>query len=80
MLPRVKITCVYGCVFLFTSLPFCNVFMFLKQYCFGSRIEKITLEIPSNERSLIQARYRSLQRAADQPLFPHYDEIKRARI
>ena len=39
-----------------------------------------TLEIPSNERSLIRARYRSLQRAADQPLFPHYYGIKRARI
>ena len=28
-----------------------------------------TLEISSNERSLLQARHRSLQRAADQPLF-----------
>ena len=37
-------------------------------------------EIPSNERSLIRARYCSLQRAADQPLFPHYYGIKRARI
>ena len=37
-------------------------------------------EIPSNERSLIRARYRSLQRAADKPLFPHYYGIKRARI
>ena len=46
---------------------------------------RITLEIPSyevpfNERSLIRARYHSLQRAADQPLFPHYSGIKRARI
>ena len=40
----------------------------------------ITLEISFNERSLIQARHRSLQRAADQPLFPHYYRIKRARI
>ena len=31
-----------------------------------------TLEIPSNERSLIQARHCSLQRAADWLLFPHY--------
>ena len=37
-------------------------------------------EIPSNERSRIRARYRSLQRAADQPLFPHYYGIRRARI
>ena len=37
-------------------------------------------EIPSNERSLIRARYRSLQRAADQPLFPHYYGIRRAGI
>ena len=37
-------------------------------------------EIASNERSLIRARYRPLQRAADQPLFPHYYGIRRARI
>ena len=53
------------------------------------RFEKMTFditleipsnEIPSNERSLIRARYRSLRRAADHPLFPHYYGIKRARI
>ena len=31
----------------------------------------ITLDIPSNEGSLIRARHRSLQRAAHSPLFPH---------
>ena len=45
-----------------------------------STLEIPSNEIPSNERSLIRARYRSLQRAADQPLFPHYYGIKRARI
>ena len=30
----------YGCVSLFTSLKFCNFFMFLKQFCFGSLREK----------------------------------------
>ena len=38
------------------------------------------LEIPSDERFLIQARHSSLQRAADQPLFPYYYGIKRAPI
>ena len=45
-----------------------------------STLEIPSNEIPSNERSLIRARYRSLQRAADQPLFPHYYGIRRARI
>ena len=45
-----------------------------------STLEIPSNEIPFNERSLIRARYRSLQRAADQPLFPHYYGIKRARI
>ena len=63
-------------------------FRFLKKPCGAtsnlvgifSTLEIPSNEIPSNERSLIQARYRSLQRAADQPLFPHYYGIKRARI
>ena len=46
----------------------------------SSTLEIPSNEIPSNERSLIRARYRSLQRAADQPHFPHYYRIKRARI
>ena len=45
-----------------------------------STLEIPSNEIPSNESSLIRARYRSLQRAADQPLFPHYYGKKRARI
>ena len=50
----------------------------MRRICIYTRIP--SNEIPSNDRSLIRARYRSLQRAADQPLFPHYYGIKRARI
>ena len=44
------------------------------------RLEIPSNEIPSNERSLIRARYRSLQRAADQALVSHYYGIRRSNL
>ena len=52
----------------------------MQPYDTSNTFEIPSNEIPFNERFLIRARYRSLQRAADQPLFPHYYGIKRARI
>ena len=57
-----------------------EIFQFPARYDYVCTLEIPSNEIPSNERSLIRARYRSLQRAADQSLYPHYYGIKRARI
>ena len=74
---------IYQNAYTFFELLFENsIFKIVRKFGtkFKRTLEIPSNEIPSNESSLIRARYRSLQRAADQPLFPHYYGKKRARI